>query len=360
MTSKERLRKAFKRGVPDRVPVGPMINPGWLALAGKHTGEFIRKVDVMMDIHVCTEPELYLGEGVKDAMERTREGDKVVEIIHTPGGDLTSVVAADRNMLGWVVKRYLETADDIKKLLSFPYKPLKPDLTVFRQWEANIGDEGVVMPLIYNAVSLPGLWMPAEKFMLTCLDDFGFVKELLEIASARVNEYVDTLCRAGIRCFRIAGPELASQTLMGPGWFEKLVSPYDESLNRVIHRYDGIAFCHCHGKIKNIISQIADAGFDVLSPVEEPPSGNITMKEAKQAVGDRMCLSGNIDEMEFLGTRRKDEIERKCIELIQDAGKGGGLVLGGTESGVYTEEMLQGFLIMAEVAGKYGRYNNVS
>jgi hypothetical protein len=57
-----------------------------------------------------------------------------------------------------------------------------------------------------------------------------------------------------------------------------------------------------------------------------------------------LALAGNLDEMEFLGRRERDDIERRCIKLIRDIGPGGGFVLGGTESGVYTDAMLNGFL----------------
>ena len=179
---------------------------------------------------------------------------------------------------------------------------------------------------------------------------------LLEVASQRVNDYVATLSELGVGAFRIAGAELSSQTLMGPGWFEKLCVPYDETLVDTIHKQGGTAFYHCHGRIGAIIDQIADLGIDALSPLEDVPQGDITLTQAKDRVGDRVCLVGNLDDMEFINRRSKIEIQAKSIELIEEVGKGGRFILGGSESGVYTEKMLDGFLVMAAISEQHGWY----
>ena len=166
-----------------------------------------------------------------------------------PGHEPSGVVAA----VGKGVKHFFEGKADIEKFLSVDYRPLQPNIAEFQTWDKRIGAEGLVMALIYNATSLPGLWMSPDAFMLTCVDDFPLIRTLLEVASQRVNGYVATLGKLGVRAFRIAGAELCSQTLMGPRWFEKLCAPYDETLVDVIHKRGGTAFYHCHGRISAII-----------------------------------------------------------------------------------------------------------
>ena len=356
MNSRERLLKSFRHEIPDRVAVAPMVNPGWLHLAGKRAEEFIKKMDLMMDVWINTDIEVYLGEKAKSIVAKREEGNKVIEIIRTPKGDLTKISSTDTNMLDWVTKHFFEDESDIEKFLSVQYEPLLPDIGEFLKWERQIGREGVVMALIGDAVCLPGLWMSPDKFMLMCIDNFNLIKRVLDIVSERVNKYVEILCELGVQYFRIAGAELASQTLMGPGWFEKLVGPYDKSMVSIIHKYNGIAFYHCHGKIKSILHEIVNTGVDALSPLEEPPNGDITMEEAKRRIGEKVCLVGNLDDLEFIGKKSREEIEKRSIRLIEEVGGNGGFVLGGTESGVYTEKMLEGFLYMAEISEKYGRY----
>jgi len=236
MTSRERLLKSFRHEIPDRVPVAPMVNSGWLNLADKRAEEFIGRMDLMMDVFINTDTEVYLGGKAKSIVTKKEEGNKIIEIIRTPKGDLKKISSSDPNMLDWVTKPFFENESDIEKFLSVQYEPLQPDTEEFLKWEKKIGQEGVVMALISDAVCLPGLWMPPDKFMLMCIDNFDLIKRVLEVISERVNEYVETLCKLGVGYFRIAGAELASQTLMGPGWFEKLVGPYDKKMVSIIHK----------------------------------------------------------------------------------------------------------------------------
>jgi len=65
---------------------------------------------------------------------------------------------------------------------------------------------------------------------------------------------------------------------------------------------------------------------------------------------------GNLDDMEFIGKMSRNDIKEKSLEFIEDVGKGGGFILGGSESCVYTKEMLEGFLYMAEISEEYCTY----
>jgi len=353
MTSKERLNKSFKREKVDRVAVAPLVNANWLTLAGNRAQEFIRETDLLMDMWINTDIEIYLGAAAYEVVEKKEEGNTLIEIIHTPKGDLTRVSHCDANMLNWVRKPFFEESSDIKKFLSLQYIPVASDIQEFNRWGNILGDDGIIMALLPNALCLPGLWMSSERFLLLCIDDFLLLKELLEISSTRINIYAKNLCRQGVRYFRIAGAELASQTLMGPGWFEKLVVPYDSELVKIIHQYSGIAFYHCHGKIRAVLDKIADIGIDVLSPIEAPPSGDVSIEEVQERIGDRVCLMGNLDDFEVIGKLDYLSLNILCHKLLDRVGKRPGFILGGTESGVYTPKILEGFLNLARIVKSF-------
>ena len=52
MTSRERILTAFRLGTPDRVPVSPFIQPGWLEKAGAWAEPVLEKTDVLLDVGV--------------------------------------------------------------------------------------------------------------------------------------------------------------------------------------------------------------------------------------------------------------------------------------------------------------------
>lgn len=67
---------------------------------------------------------------------------------------------------------------------------------------------------------------------------------------------------------------------------------------------------------------LADCGFDGVHPLE--PTAGMELAAAKEAVGDRMCLVGNIDISYILVNAPREEVFETVRRAIADAGKGGG------------------------------------
>ncbi len=154
----------------------------------------------------------------------------------------------------------------------------------------------------------------------------------------------------------MAGAELCSQTIMGPEWFSQLVAPYDKELINLVKSGGGYIWYHCHGKIAKIHKEIADLGFDILTPCEKPPQGDITLKELKESIGDKVCLAGNLDDLTILATGDKELIKKEAIDVLENAKEGGGFLLGGTEGCVFSPENAEGYLQMCEIRDEYGVY----
>ena len=92
-----------------------------------------------------------------------------------------------------------------------------------------------------------------------------------------------------------------------------------------------------------------------IEPLEEPPSGNVNLKEIKRRFGKTMCLKGNINTTHFMLHATPEQIEEKCKRLIDDAGEGGGFILStGDQCGRDTPEA--NLFKMVEVATTYGKY----
>ena len=78
------------------------------------------------------------------------------------------------------------------------------------------------------------------------------------------------------------------------------------------------------------------------------------LAEAKRRIGDRVCLVGNLDDMEVVETREVAEVKQMARACLEQAGPDGYL-LGGTASGTYTERGARNFMALVEVAEEYGR-----
>ena len=122
------------------------------------------------------------------------------------------------------------------------------------------------------------------------------------------------------------------------------------------HEVDAVVNYHTHGKLHDILDEIAAIGVDVMSPIETGLRGDVTLAEVKARVGDRICLKGNLDDMAFLTLASEEEVRSAAEDCLAQAAEGGGYILSGTDAGIYRPEWVQSFMVMAQVAQGY-RYH---
>ena len=338
MTSRERLLTALRRGRPDRVPVGP-FGFGWLPPDSDTVDELIR----------VTDPFVPCGSGgdaiwgASVPLERIEDGNDVISILHTPRGDLRRVQRR-AGRLTTAVECFCQTPEDAEKWLSLPYTPPDVDASDFERWRARIGQDGLVMPGIGDAICLPAELYSPEDFSLLWADAPDVMQRLVSIASDRVSAFVERLCQAGVDAFRIVGGEYASVQL-GPAAFQELVVEPDRELCAIMHRHDAIAYFHNHGPVTRYYDQFLQIGIDALDPMEAPPWGDCDLAEAKRRIGRDICMVGNLDDMEVVDKLPWDQIEPIAEERLADGGPDA-FVLGGTASGTFGEHGARMFMKM--------------
>ncbi len=347
MTSKERILAAMRLETPDRVPITP-FGLGRLDPDGTVAQALIRKTDPILTVGIGG--DVFLGRAA--GRGSVQAGDTRIETIRTPKGILTRKVRRTA-VTSATVEFPLKTLEDVERFLSVPYMPPEADAAPFHRLKARVGEEALVMVGIGDAVCLPASWFSPEGFCMAWADAPDLIRRLTSVAADRINAHVKALCKAGVDAFRIVGGEYASVQL-GPSGFDQLVMPFDQELVALMHRYGAMAYYHNHGPVSAFLDRFAELEIDALDPLEAPPWGDVNLADAKRRIGDRICLVGNLDDMEVVETRDPDEVKRMARECLEMAGAGGYL-LGGTASGTYTERGARNFMALAEVVVEYGR-----
>ena len=354
ITSRQRLLIALKGGAPDRTPVAPF----GLGKADPDSAigqALIARTDPLISVGTGGNP--FLGVhlnpflGIDVPMTTYEEGQTTITVIHAPGGDLTRRHQQTEFMAA-TVEFPCKDARDVERLLSLPYTPPDPDLTNYWTWRKRVGDDALVMVALDNAVCLPALTLSPEDFCLMWADAPDVMAWMVEVGARRFNAYVEKLCRAGVDVFRIRGGEYVTVQL-GPKAFERLITPFDSELCAIIRHYGAISYYHNHGPIMRWLEPIADLGIDALDPLEAPPWGDCDLREAKRRIGDRVCLVGNLDDMEVLGQWEAGAVCALGRERIEEAGAAG-FVLGGSASGAYTDRAARNFIALADMVGMSG------
>ncbi len=98
------------------------------------------------------------------------------------------------------------------------------------------------------------------------------------------------------------------------------------------------------------------ASFNIIEPLEKPPSGDVDLAETKQRFGDRVALKGNLLTSGNLLHGTPENVEQEVIETLKAAGTGGGFILSsGDQVGGNTP--LENLQAMIAAGKKYGRYD---
>lgn len=341
MTSKERILETIRHGKPDRTPVSP-FTLGALDYASPIAQELIKKTDPF--VRIVSDNQQFTGSAAMPKIEA--DGDTTTITYNTPKGDLITRNQRTPIMEGTVDFAF-KSQEDVEKFISMPFKSASIDMAPYHKWCDRIGDEGMVLMEIQSAICLPGCWFSPEDFCLWWADSPDTILELTRIASERTIDYVHHLCHAGVDGFRIVGGELVTVQL-GPRAFDSLVTPFDSELIDVMHAHDAVVYYHNHGPMAPYLEKLADLGMDMLDPLEAAPWGDVEIGEAVKKVGDRICLVGNLDDMEIINALPTAEVLKIAEERLASAGKSG-FILGGTASGTYTEHGARNFIAMADM-----------
>jgi len=143
-----------------------------------------------------------------------------------------------------------------------------------------------------------------------------------------------------------SGPMLNTKLL------EELYGEGYRRLTETAHRLGMKIVIHSCGNVYDLLGWFADSGFDGVHALE--PTAGVELAKAKEMIGDRLCLLGNVDVTHILVDASKMEVLEAVRSSIEAAGKGGGYIVAPTNS--HPGMSVQRLRWMIEAVYKYGRY----
>lgn len=106
---------------------------------------------------------------------------------------------------------------------------------------------------------------------------------------------------------------MSSSSVISPHHFEIFSFPYLKRLIEDIHQMDKKVTLHICGKTKSILSRMADTGADCLSI-----DTDLSIAEAKQLVGHRIKIMGNVNPTEIMLNGSSSMIRKAVINCVRD------------------------------------------
>ncbi|UCH36088.1 MAG: hypothetical protein JSV65_06960 [Armatimonadota bacterium] len=372
MTRKQRFMTALRGGVPDMVPVSPLIHnryahavlgrTGWEAMFEVH--QMIGSIHHRGNGHIGVKirmPEGYRHETTD--IERSPDGRVTTETLwHTPYGTLRSretrgMIPHDP-MVGKTVEYYVKSEEDWKTYRRIVEDRLAglgaPEWDDYLRVAEMFGEEAVA------AVNLPTpfvnlMQMRGMQQILTdiydCPDLLQSIVELeRELARKQIEAFLTSPCEVGWQdiCW-------ATGASMGPKAFEQWCLPdvvmAADMVRSVPGKYTGL---YTLGRIRDLMPMFADAGVHFVETFE-PNQGDITLAAAKRLYGKRMCLMGNFDST-ILSFGTVEDARMEALRCLREGMEGGGYVLI-TGDEVPADTKMENLRAMVEAVEEHGRYD---
>jgi uroporphyrinogen decarboxylase len=239
---------------------------------------------------------------------------------------------------------------DKKPLLSLPAKVNG----AFSRLNRKYGDSLFILGFCSYGI-FENTWQPLgfERFVVASRKEKKFLERMIGFHTDLYCLLVEAMADASLPAM-VYTDDLSykSGPMLNPRLIEEL---FGDSYRRIVetaHAQGMKIVIHSCGNTTSLLEYFADCGFDAVHPLE--PTAGMELSTAKELVGNRMCLIGNLDITHILVDASRDEVLEAVRQAISDAGRGGGYILAPDHShpGISVERLRW----MVEAAHKYGGY----
>ncbi|NLF38319.1 hypothetical protein GX586_02670 [bacterium] len=228
----------------------------------------------------------------------------------------------------WTEEHLLKDVDDLAAYLSAPAQQFggTPHVAHVLDAETALGDTGIVMIDTADPLCLAAQLFSMAEYTVIAMTEPRLFRQLLDRFASFLLSRTEAVAKAlPGRLWRIYGPEYASPPYLPPRLFREYVCAYVTPMINSIKRYGGYARVHCHGRLHDILDDIAAMGADGLDPVEPPPQGDVELRYVRERYGRQMVLFGNLEvsDIETLPTNLfAEKVRRALDEGTRGAGRG--------------------------------------
>lgn len=352
-TGRERTICAFEKRKADRLPVFDVVNKPDMyvkyigeenyAAEGRKAVRLAKAIgmDAVM-VHAapytCLIPPKSEWDGKDSFTDRFGIKNKVTET-SWPLGMAHSAIEADEDFLE-VIRNTEVTEDDVREIREAVLEA-DGDIAVFGGVRSAFG-------FLFIALGF-------ENLSIAMYDDPELLMEIIEAADDYWTKVGLKAIEAGCDALYVADDMgMNGSTLIAP---DKLREFFFPSLAKQIKAWKeagGRVLFHSCGNIDAVLLDLADMGIDALTNLQVKAGMNL--KSAKERIGDRVTIVGNVDATGVMCQSDKSVIDAAIKEVVDTAGFDGGLIIATDHSfheGIPEENVIH----FIESAKETGRWN---
>ena len=355
MTKRENLLRALRRDNPEYVPFDMDLCPAQLERMKERTGtdDFHEYYDMAYRFVELKPTRL------RRDFSKYYEGieGKLEPLNWNPEWGVMGIGGSTAHFQQMI--HPMKNFTEVEEILAYPF----PDFDADYRWEGvaernlELIEKGYATLAFMEMTIFEVAWYlrGMEELMMGFYEDPEFNDALLDKLTDHRVEMARRYARAHTDVLML-GDDVSTQIamMMSPALWREQLKP---RLKRVIdaaraEKPDILIFYNGDGNLSAIVEDLIEVGVDVLNPVQPEC---VDPFELKRLYGDRLSFWGCVGTQTTMPFGTKEEIFDVCKRLIQEVGKGGGLVLAPTHT-LEPEvpfENIQAFLDAVEQFGKY-------
>ncbi len=258
--------------------------------------------------------------------------DDNVQHIHAPGYRRPTVAEID------VEQIYYDDPHDLGAL-KYPYyfglTPHRSDRTrywpdyLFRTIElvkAEAGDELAVHSEIFSPFTQLMELFGYQEALMYLIDEPDRCEAILAAYAEGTADLGVEQARRGVDAVLISSA-FAGGGFISPRQYDRFVLPFEAEVVRRIHAAGVPVYTHTCGDIGDRLERMADTGIDGIDTLDPPPLGSVDLADAKRRVGERVFFKGNIDAVNTLLKKSRDEVRADALWRLKVGSPGGGYIL---------------------------------
>jgi len=193
-----------------------------------------------------------------------------------------------------------------------------------------------------------------ESALMALIDDAPKVHALMDRLTESSIAWAVAQARAGVDAVLISSA-FAGGGFLSREMYAEFVLPYERRLADAVRAHQIPIYTHTCGAIGDRLDLMVETHIDGLDTLDPPPLGNALLEEAKQEVGQKVFLKGNMNSVELLLAKTKDEVITEACRCLNAAREGGGYILSTACSVAPRVEpwKLEMLVPLAEETGRY-------
>jgi len=119
----------------------------------------------------------------------------------------------------------------------------------------------------------------------------------------------------------------AGAGFISPEMYEDYVLPFERRVVEAVRAESVVVYTHTCGKIGDRLELMEATGTLGIDTLDPPPLGDVELSEAKQGIGSRLFLKGNMNSVSLLEYTTEEQVISEAGTCLQIGKVGGGYIL---------------------------------